>query len=41
MIMLLSAGVVGRLVGVIVTRVPMPAAGTDPFEEDKVGVPVE
>ena len=40
-IMLLRAGVVGRLVGAMVTKVPTPAAGAVPFDEESVGVPVE
>ena len=39
--MLLRAGAVGKLVGVMVTSVPTPAAGEAPFAEDSVGVPVE
>ena len=35
------AGAVGRLVGVIVTNVPTPAAGAAPLAEESVGVPVE
>lgn len=31
-------GVAGRLVGVIVTKVPVPAAGTAPALDDRVGV---
>ena len=34
-------GVEGRLVGVMVTKVPTPAAGAAPLAEDKVGVLVE
>ncbi len=37
----LSAGVEGRLVGVVVTSVPTPAAGADPLADDKEGVLVE
>ena len=35
------AGAVGKLVGVMVTSVPTPAAGAAPLAEESVGVPVE
>ena len=35
------AGAVGKLVGVMVTNVPTPAAGAAPLAEVNVGVPVE
>ena len=35
------AGAVGRFVGVMVTKVPTPAAGAAPLAEESVGVPVE
>ena len=35
------AGAVGKLVGVMVTSVPTPAAGAAPLAEESVVVPVE
>ena len=35
------AGSVGKLVGVMVTNVPVPAAGAVALVEESVGVPVE
>ena len=35
------AGAVGKLVGVMVTSVPTPAAGAVALAEESVGVPVE
>ena len=35
------AGAVGKAVGVITTKLPVPAAGAAPLADDKVGVLVE